>query len=77
MKVNFITKGIRHKTMNIPNKEKLKKNLYQYIPKDYNKLDYIKENFILEEEEQNEYLIFPKNKKRRNSISTSKIYKKE
>ena len=64
--------------MNIPNKEKLKKNLYQYIPKDYNKLDYIKENFILEEEEeQNEYLIFPKNKKRRNSISISKIYKKE
>ena len=77
MKVNFITKSIRNKTMNLPNKEKLKKNSYQYIPKYYNKLDYIKENLILEEEEQNENLIFPQNKKRRNSISTYKIYKKQ
>ena len=77
MRVNFVTKSFRHKSaVTIQSKDKSKKTLYKYMPKQNNLIDKIQEN-IIPTEELCLYFKFPERLSRRNTISTSKIYKRQ
>jgi hypothetical protein len=78
MRVNFNSRGIRHKsTMNIKASDKYKKpTLYKYIPKKSNFLDKVTEN-IIPKEELIKYYKFPERLTRRHTIESSRPYKKQ